>query len=447
MAVSKNAFRVMSTLCLAIQLIGDAHGDISVPSGFEITSLDLGSTTGGLAVSSGGAFGDFVYVGGNGVIYRVNPNLSGFTTFATGVGSGGLRPDGMRFDSGVFGTGDLYYSRDDGLVERVSSSGAVSVFSSNNTLFSSNDLEFARPGAAFGNSLYVTNGPFGSGDISKVDSAGANSVFVSSANFANVPIGVGFPSTGSAFTSNLYSGLANGSIVRIDSAGAVTPFANGLGLPDGMAFSLGGAFGDKLYVADFTGHRILVVDSTGAETVFATGFNFNDGIDTKMAVTGDGNDLYITVGNSLVRVTTNAVSLPGDYNHNGVVDAADYVLWRTNQGSSNVLTNDPIGGTIGTAQYNQWRAHFGQSAGSGASAVATAAVPEPSTTVLLMFAAAGLCLRRCQPASAVPKLVNAGHTPTTHRFRNCLQCMLLPHSVVAHQRTASLVPTRRRRDL
>jgi hypothetical protein len=86
--------------------------------------------------------------------------------------------------------------------------------------------------------------------------------------------------------------------------------------------------------------------------------------------------------------------LPGDYNQNGVVDAADYVVWRKNQGTTNVLPNDLIGGTIGQAQYDQWRSRFGQSAGSGSGASAHANVPEPSVLVLLIFAAVGCCLRR-----------------------------------------------------
>jgi hypothetical protein len=86
--------------------------------------------------------------------------------------------------------------------------------------------------------------------------------------------------------------------------------------------------------------------------------------------------------------------LPGDYNANGTVDAADYVVWRKNQGTTNTLPNDPIGGTIGAAQYDQWRAHFGQPAGSGSDVGANASVPEPATLTLLMFAAAGSCLRR-----------------------------------------------------
>jgi hypothetical protein len=83
-------------------------------------------------------------------------------------------------------------------------------------------------------------------------------------------------------------------------------------------------------------------------------------------------------------------SLAGDYNSNGVVDAADYVVWRKNAGTSNALPNNLIGGTIGMAQYDQWRAHFGNTApgsGSGTGAMANAAVPEPATLVQIILAA------------------------------------------------------------
>jgi hypothetical protein len=92
-----------------------------------------------------------------------------------------------------------------------------------------------------------------------------------------------------------------------------------------------------------------------------------------------------------------ALGIPGDYNNNGTVDAADYVVWRKNAGTNNPLANDPIGGTIGTAQYNQWRANFGQTApgaGSSSGAITNATVPEPATLVLLMFATANWFLRR-----------------------------------------------------
>jgi hypothetical protein len=81
--------------------------------------------------------------------------------------------------------------------------------------------------------------------------------------------------------------------------------------------------------------------------------------------------------------------LAGDYNNNGVVDAADYVIWRKSSGTNASLPNDPIGGTIGSAQYDQWRAHFGQTlSGSGSSLAAGAAsVPEPGAFGLMLVMA------------------------------------------------------------
>jgi hypothetical protein len=60
-------------------------------------------------------------------------------------------------------------------------------------------------------------------------------------------------------------------------------------------------------------------------------------------------------------------ALPGDYNENGIVDAADYVLFRKYEGTNTPLANDAIGGVIGPAHYEQWTANFGESLpGAGA---------------------------------------------------------------------------------
>jgi hypothetical protein len=83
------------------------------------------------------------------------------------------------------------------------------------------------------------------------------------------------------------------------------------------------------------------------------------------------------------------VVLPGDYNDDGKVDAADYVVWRKNEGTTTPLPNDPIGGMIGLDQLNQWRANFGETGGSGAGSSinpAEATVPEPATLALLLAA-------------------------------------------------------------
>lgn len=89
---------------------------------------------------------------------------------------------------------------------------------------------------------------------------------------------------------------------------------------------------------------------------------------------------------------------PGDYNLNGIVDAADYVVWRKNNNTAITLPNDLTPGTVTQADYDVWRAHFGQLAGNGSGAFANAALPEPTTAVLLLFAAAGWCLCRGRAA-------------------------------------------------
>jgi hypothetical protein len=87
--------------------------------------------------------------------------------------------------------------------------------------------------------------------------------------------------------------------------------------------------------------------------------------------------------------------LPGDFNDDGKVDAADYVTWRKNNGTNTPLPNDDgLGTPIGPAHYNLWAANFGSMApGSGA---AIGAVPEPSSCLLLALGAiaAGALRRR-----------------------------------------------------
>ena len=64
--------------------------------------------------------------------------------------------------------------------------------------------------------------------------------------------------------------------------------------------------------------------------------------------------------------------------------------------------------TIGTLnEYNIWRAHFGQTAGSGSGDSANTTVPEPATSVLLIVAALGIRLRGRHIASEFRKLNSA----------------------------------------
>jgi hypothetical protein len=77
--------------------------------------------------------------------------------------------------------------------------------------------------------------------------------------------------------------------------------------------------------------------------------------------------------------------LDGDYNSDGTVDAADYVVWRKTIGTM-ILDADGDGdGVVDSDDFLIWRWTFGNSAGSGA-AVSRAAVPEPAPLLMLLLA-------------------------------------------------------------
>jgi fibronectin-binding autotransporter adhesin len=69
------------------------------------------------------------------------------------------------------------------------------------------------------------------------------------------------------------------------------------------------------------------------------------------------------------------VTAPGDFNHDGMVDGADYVVWRKGVGSKYT-----------DSDYDSWRAHYGQTYTPGAGAEFSA-VPEPAAWVLLVVGA------------------------------------------------------------
>ena len=87
--------------------------------------------------------------------------------------------------------------------------------------------------------------------------------------------------------------------------------------------------------------------------------------------------------------------LAGDYNGDGAVDAADYVIWRKTIGQQASPFSGADGdgdGTIGAGDYNVWRANFGRAAAASAAAPSSSFtrstnVPEANSLLLAILGA------------------------------------------------------------
>lgn len=96
---------------------------------------------------------------------------------------------------------------------------------------------------------------------------------------------------------------------------------------------------------------------------------------------------YLIDDVSLLRA---AAAVAGDYNGNGIVDAADYTVWRDTLGSTTDLraNGDDTGasaGVIDDADYVFWKTNFGSIGGGGAAV--SSAVPEPTALLLVILGA------------------------------------------------------------
>jgi len=171
----------------------------------------------------------------------------------------------------------------------------------------------------------------------------------------------------------------------------------------GVLVNFGGSWGRELWPTeggevgiDTVLTQAYLVNADEAFRVYATlssygwGWNHNDirsDFSGTAALTFD-----LPMGTSITSEGGYAPAPPGDYNENGTVDSADYVIWRKTDGTQ--------------AGYDAWRAHFGQTAGSGSSSTggstSQAAVPEPTSALLLILGAAAGTWKGRRIASRVP---------------------------------------------
>jgi hypothetical protein len=118
----------------------------------------------------------------------------------------------------------------------------------------------------------------------------------------------------------------------------------------------------------------------------------------------------ITISSGSLGVENKIVTLPiefevlphpvaGDYNGNGLVDAADYTVWRNTVGLTTDFRADGTGpsGTpdnvVDRLDYNFWKLHYGEGPGTGADVTQHDTVPEPMSLVFAFLAANCLAVR------------------------------------------------------
>jgi hypothetical protein len=122
------------------------------------------------------------------------------------------------------------------------------------------------------------------------------------------------------------------------------------------------------------------------EVLRADGGIFNAFSTTSLPALPAGLQWDVAYSNFAVLLQVAAAGLAGDFNEDGMVDAADYILWRKNG--------------LAPEQYDAWRTNFGRAAGSGS--LKTHAVPEPEALVGLIGALVTVlpCRRRKSSQSA-----------------------------------------------
>jgi formylglycine-generating enzyme required for sulfatase activity len=109
-------------------------------------------------------------------------------------------------------------------------------------------------------------------------------------------------------------------------------------------------------------------------------------------------DIDPTTETSALGFRVASASLP-DYNHSGIVDSADYVVWRKNGGP--------------TIDYTLWRAYFGENlSGSGASF--GSAIPEPASMSLIIVGVLA-CVTSRSTRTAKRRYVRSGLAPGLRR--------------------------------
>jgi hypothetical protein len=105
--------------------------------------------------------------------------------------------------------------------------------------------------------------------------------------------------------------------------------------------------------------------------------------------------VLINRGSLTFDVTPAPGPIVGDFNQDGVVNAADYVIWRKNFSTTSEGGSGADELAFDSTGYDNWRANFSRAAAEDSLLAGSAAVPEPTAAVAIVILLPLVCL--CAP--------------------------------------------------
>ncbi len=215
-------------------------------------------------------------------------------------------------------------------------------------------------------------------------------------NFGSLATGAGFYQNVFVHNGGIYSpGNSPASV----SLGGLQLFSGSTVGPPRLLMELGGTLQGTQYDSlTITGAAALggTLDVSLVDN-FTPAFGQSFNIISAGSVSGEfSNELFPSLSGGLgwrvvygANNVTLAVTLRGDYNFNGHVDAADYTVLRNTLGQTGSgLAADGNGDHMITRlDFDVWKSHFGQSPGSGSGSDHVGeSVPEPATVSMILLA-------------------------------------------------------------
>ncbi|WP_442484970.1 endonuclease I family protein [Aeoliella sp. SH292] len=174
---------------------------------------------------------------------------------------------------------------------------------------------------------------------------------------------------------------------------------------DGVIANLAQSFGGTFFAADLDLDAVTLTGGTGGISVDLLPFpglaqgeqmTFSAFVDTATPGTKSAEFSLLLSGENLPGAQSQVLSLSflvdvlagglaGDFNSDGLVNLADYSVWRDNLGSTADLHGNGVNdGIVNSLDYDLWKANFGNMV-SGPSVGGNVTVPEPSSCLVLVL--------------------------------------------------------------